>query len=223
MPTACFITTLITLLVLPESILSQGNANTPPSRVRGEGMRLGYRGLTGLKHCTKSRNRGMRRMKHIASLAPSNEQKDRENTRRGFFASILTLVSAFTMPKAKADMAIPDLKSDSCLTCYGQGVVPVRPKRRQKSSYEFTECPQCYGRGTLVCPTCYGTGLGNTRGLLRRPEAALIREKWKSGQLVPGESKGLWEEGKKLYESQKQAESSGAPDAQDVAPPPPEN
>eukprot|EP00954_Amorphochlora_amoebiformis_P000899 69705-Amorphochlora_amoeboformis.AAC.2 len=41
-------------------------------------------------------------------------------------------------------------------------------------------------RGTLVCPTCYGTGVGNTRGLLRRPEAALIREKWKSGQLVPG-------------------------------------
>jgi len=200
MPTACFTLPLVALLALPESVLSQGNVNTPPRRVRGDGMRLGYRGLAGLRRCAKHRNRGMLPTKR------ADEPRDRANTRRGFFASVFSLVSAITMPKAKADMKLPDLNSDSCLTCYGQGVVPcdlcgatgkwrALTRRRQKSSYEFTECPQCYGRGTLVCPTCYGTGLGNTKGLLRRPEAVLIREKWKSGQLVPGESKALWEEG----------------------------
>lgn len=40
-------------------------------------------------------------------------------------------------------------------------------RKRAKDTYEFTECPQCYGRGVRVCGVCFGTGLRNVRGLLR--------------------------------------------------------
>lgn len=45
-------------------------------------------------------------------------------------------------------------------------------RKRAKDTYEFTECPQCYGRGVRVCGVCFGTGLRNVRGLLRSAAAA---------------------------------------------------
>mmetsp|Transcript_163 Transcript_163/g.422 ORF Transcript_163/g.422 Transcript_163/m.422 type:complete len:254 (+) Transcript_163:61-822(+) len=136
---------------------------------------------------------------------------------------LLTASSLMVFTKAaraaEDTVALPAMNADNCNSCYGQGIVTcdlcggtgkwrALTRRRQKSSYEFTECPQCYGRGNLVCPTCYGTGLGNTKGILRRPEAALIREKWKTGQLVPGEAKILWEEGKRKVAAERAAEAA---------------
>ena len=62
--------------------------------------------------------------------------------------------------------------------------------------YEFVECPNCFGKGALVCPLCYGTGLRNTRGLLRRPEATELVQRMYNGTLEPGEAKGLILKGK---------------------------
>eukprot|EP00468_Gymnochlora_sp_CCMP2014_P014022 CAMPEP_0167769996 /NCGR_PEP_ID=MMETSP0110_2-20121227/17650_1 /TAXON_ID=629695 /ORGANISM="Gymnochlora sp., Strain CCMP2014" /LENGTH=164 /DNA_ID=CAMNT_0007659077 /DNA_START=147 /DNA_END=641 /DNA_ORIENTATION=- len=143
--------------------------------------------------------------------------------RRGFLGQLSLALNGVLLAlqqKGKAKAALNENDPSKCITCYGSGVVScdlcggtgkwrALTRRRQKNSYEFTECPQCYGRGDLVCPTCYGTGIGDTRGLLRRPEALLIREKWKNGQLVPGESKRLWEEGKRLVEEEKNKGTTG--------------
>lgn len=42
------------------------------------------------------------------------------------------------------------------------------------------------GRGKLVCPVCLGTGLPNTKGLLRRPDARQLLDKMYNGRLLPG-------------------------------------
>nr|GFC14305.1 protein embryo sac development arrest 3, chloroplastic [Tanacetum cinerariifolium] len=57
--------------------------------------------------------------------------------------------------------------------------------KRAKDTYEFTECPNCYGRGKLVCPVCLGTGLPNNKGLLRRPGAKELLSKMYNGRLLP--------------------------------------
>ncbi len=57
---------------------------------------------------------------------------------------------------------------------------------RSKDTYEFVECPNCFGRGVRVCGVCFGTGLRNVRGLLRRPEATGLVEKMQHGELRPG-------------------------------------
>lgn len=38
-----------------------------------------------------------------------------------------------------------------------------------------------------MCGVCFGTGLRNVKGLLRRPEAAMLVEKMNHGELRPGE------------------------------------
>jgi hypothetical protein len=59
-------------------------------------------------------------------------------------------------------------------------------RKRAKDTYEFVECPNCFGRGVRVCGVCFGTGLRNVRGLLRRPEAALMISRMQNGELKAG-------------------------------------
>ena len=66
-------------------------------------------------------------------------------------------------------------------------------RKRAKDSYEFVECPNCFGRGVRVCGVCFGTGMRNVRGLLRRPEATLLVQKMQHGELRAGETCALLE------------------------------
>ena len=54
----------------------------------------------------------------------------------------------------------------------------VACRKRAKDSYEFVECPQCFGRGVRVCGVCFGTGLRNVKGAGQRPAQWLPNWPW---------------------------------------------
>ncbi len=92
-------------------------------------------------------------------------------------------------------MCASDLAYGLCPVNLGDVQLVHRHSRQQselvlllQDTYEFVECPNCFGRGARVCGVCFGTGLKNVRGLLRRPEATGLVARMQHGELRPGEN-----------------------------------
>lgn len=91
----------------------------------------------------------------------------------GAFQQRTIAPSAVQRPALRLACHTPHAEPASCPSV----TLSVCCRKRAKDTYEFTECPQCYGRGVRVCGVCFGTGLRNVKGLLRRPEAtALVQQ-----------------------------------------------
>ncbi|MBA0618396.1 hypothetical protein Godav_027754, partial [Gossypium davidsonii] len=100
-------------------------------------------------------------------------------------SSLALISSSSSSASAVSAMAMDGNERAVCRNCSGSGKWKALNRKRAKDVYEFTECPNCYGRGKLVCPVCLGTGLPNNKGLLRRPDAQKLLDKMYNGRLLP--------------------------------------